>query len=106
MVGGIVANNASGMCCGVAQNSYNTIKDVRLVLADGTVLDTANPDSCAAFLKVRQRCRGGVQSRMPSGSGATRSSKGRHTLVRTDAWHTCVRCPRLSHRARRSCVPP
>ena len=26
MVGGILANNASGMCCGVSQNSYHTLK--------------------------------------------------------------------------------
>lgn len=52
-IGGIVANNASGMCCGVAQNTYHTIKDLRAVFLDGTVLDTADPASCDAFLKVR-----------------------------------------------------
>ena len=36
MIGGIAANNASGMCCGTAQNSYNTLAGMRLVLADGT----------------------------------------------------------------------
>jgi FAD/FMN-containing dehydrogenase len=51
--GGIVANNASGMCCGVAQNTYHTIADMRLLLADGTVLDTADEASCKAFLQVR-----------------------------------------------------
>jgi len=49
MIGGIAANNASGMCCGTAQNSYRTLRDMRLVLADGTVLDTADPASVAAF---------------------------------------------------------
>ena len=49
MIGGIVANNASGMCCGTAQNSYQTIADIRIVLNDGTILDTANSDSVAAF---------------------------------------------------------
>src|SRR3989344_4310846 len=42
-IGGIVANNASGMCCGTAQNSYHTLAGIRLVLADGTVLDTEDP---------------------------------------------------------------
>lgn len=51
MIGGIVANNASGMCCGTAQNSYQTIADIRIVLSDGTVLDTANSDSVIAFMK-------------------------------------------------------
>ena len=41
MIGGIFNNNSSGMCCGVKQNSYNTIKSVRVILRDGTVLDTS-----------------------------------------------------------------
>ncbi|HSB60068.1 MAG TPA: FAD-binding and (Fe-S)-binding domain-containing protein, partial [Vicinamibacteria bacterium] len=45
MIGGIVANNASGMCCGVAQNSYHTLESMALVLADGTLVDTARPDA-------------------------------------------------------------
>jgi D-lactate dehydrogenase len=48
-IGGIVANNASGMCCGTAQNSYHTLAGLRLVLADGTLLDTEDPASIAAF---------------------------------------------------------
>jgi D-lactate dehydrogenase len=51
MIGGIVANNASGMCCGTAQNSYQTIADIRIILNDGTILDTANAESVAAFKK-------------------------------------------------------
>src|SRR5690606_24369888 len=48
-IGGIVANNSSGMCCGTAQNSYYTLAGLRLVLADGTVLDTEDTASVAAF---------------------------------------------------------
>ena len=47
MMGGIVANNASGMCCGTAQNSYRTLEGMRVMLADGTRLDTADPASRA-----------------------------------------------------------
>ncbi len=49
MIGGIAANNASGMCCGTAQNSYRTLAAMRVVLADGGVLDTSDPSSVAAF---------------------------------------------------------
>ncbi|MEH6650489.1 MAG: FAD-binding and (Fe-S)-binding domain-containing protein [Motiliproteus sp.] len=49
MIGGIAANNASGMCCGTAQNSYKTLESMKLILADGSQLDTANPSSRAAF---------------------------------------------------------
>ncbi len=44
-IGGIVANNASGMCCGVAENSYRTVTGLRLALADGYVLDTGAADA-------------------------------------------------------------
>jgi D-lactate dehydrogenase len=49
MIGGIVANNAAGMCCGTAQNSYQTVESMRLVLADGTSLDTGDAASRARF---------------------------------------------------------
>src|SRR5512133_2357169 len=49
MIGGIAANNASGMCCGTAQNSYRTVEAMKLVLADGTLLDTADPESRRRF---------------------------------------------------------
>src|SRR4030095_13755034 len=48
-IGGIAANNASGMCCGTAQNTYHTVLGMRVVLADGTVLDTRDAASRASF---------------------------------------------------------
>ena len=45
MLGGIVSNNSSGMCCGVVQNSYHTLDALHFVLADGTVVDTAQADA-------------------------------------------------------------
>lgn len=49
MIGGIAANNASGMCCGTSENSYKTVEDIRVILADGTLLDTADPASVSDF---------------------------------------------------------
>lgn len=48
-IGGIAANNASGMCCGTAQNSYRTLLGMRVLLADGSVLDTQDAASVFAF---------------------------------------------------------
>lgn len=42
MVGGIVANNSSGMCCGVEFNSYHTVESLTFILPDGSVIDTSN----------------------------------------------------------------
>lgn len=49
MVGGIVMNNASGMCCGTHANSYRMLQSARLILADGTLLDTGDEVSREAF---------------------------------------------------------
>ncbi|MBO7592849.1 MAG: FAD-binding oxidoreductase [Bacteroidaceae bacterium] len=49
MVGGIVVNNASGMNCGVHANSDRMMVSARMVLTDGTVLDTGDEESRAAF---------------------------------------------------------
>ncbi|MCF6270396.1 MAG: FAD-binding oxidoreductase [Melioribacteraceae bacterium] len=51
MIGGIAANNASGMCCGTAKNSYNTLHRMKVIMHDGTLLDTGNLDSVNAFKK-------------------------------------------------------
>jgi D-lactate dehydrogenase len=42
------------MCCGTAQNTYHTLAGLRLVLADGTRLDSEDPASVAAFEQPRQ----------------------------------------------------
>ena len=55
MVGGIVMNNASGMCCGTHANSYRALKSVRIILPDGTILDTGNKESRAQFLMTHPR---------------------------------------------------
>ena len=49
MVGGIVINNASGMNCGVHANSDRMMVSARIILTDGTVLDTGDEASKEAF---------------------------------------------------------
>lgn len=53
LVGGILNNNSSGMCCGTAQNSYQTIRSIRVVLLDGSILDTSDQKSIDQFLKEK-----------------------------------------------------
>ncbi|MDR3440521.1 FAD-binding and (Fe-S)-binding domain-containing protein [Telmatospirillum sp.] len=48
-IGGIAANNASGMCCGTHENSYQTLQSMRILLADGAMLDTGDQASRSAF---------------------------------------------------------
>ncbi|MGA8199358.1 MAG: FAD-binding and (Fe-S)-binding domain-containing protein, partial [Candidatus Sulfotelmatobacter sp.] len=48
-IGGILSNNSSGMCCGVEQNAYHTLKSMKFMLPSGTLIDTSRPDADAEF---------------------------------------------------------
>ncbi|MCM1033067.1 MAG: FAD-binding oxidoreductase [Odoribacter sp.] len=52
-VGGIIINNASGMNCGTHANSDNILRSMRIVFADGTLLDTGDPESRQRFAEMR-----------------------------------------------------
>jgi D-lactate dehydrogenase len=47
MIGGILANNSSGMCCGISQNAYHTLDSMTLVLPNGFIINTADTNSNA-----------------------------------------------------------
>ncbi|MFR9726972.1 FAD-binding and (Fe-S)-binding domain-containing protein [Streptomyces sp. MS19] len=72
-VGGVVANNSSGMACGTEQNTYRTLDSLVVVLPGGTVLDTGAPDAderlrateaglYTGLLALRDRVRGNPES--------------------------------------------
>ena len=44
-MGGILSNNASGMCCGVEANAYHTLRSIRFVLPSGITIDSGAPDA-------------------------------------------------------------
>jgi len=52
-LGGILSNNSSGMCCGVEQNSYHTLRALTFVLPSGTCIDTSAEDADAE-LRARE----------------------------------------------------
>ena len=52
MVGGILANNASGMNCGVHANSDRMLVSARIILTDGTILDTGDKESREQFSRT------------------------------------------------------
>lgn len=49
MMGGILSNNSSGMCCGVKLNSYHTTKYIRFVLPDGKTFSTEKKEDYRRF---------------------------------------------------------
>ncbi|MEU6341001.1 FAD-binding and (Fe-S)-binding domain-containing protein [Streptomyces sp. NPDC046977] len=73
-IGGLVANNSSGMNCGTRDNAYRTMESLQFVLPSGTVVDTAAPDADealrarepelhAGLLRLRDRVRASAASR-------------------------------------------
>lgn len=49
MIGGILSNNASGMCCGVSRNSYHTTRYIRFILPNGKSYSTEKADDYQRF---------------------------------------------------------
>ncbi len=77
-IGGIAANNASGMCCGTSQNSYRTLRAMRVMLADGALLDSADRSSIAAF----QNSHGELLSALDQLGRQTRANPALAALIR------------------------
>jgi D-lactate dehydrogenase len=48
-IGGVIANNSGGMRCGVTWDPYSTVESMTLVLASGTVIDTAEANAEQRF---------------------------------------------------------
>jgi D-lactate dehydrogenase len=68
-IGGVIANNSSGMVCGTEFNTYKTLESMVLVFADGTRINTADKDAdiqlkskLPALYEVIVRLRGRIHS--------------------------------------------
>ena len=61
-IGGVIANNSSGMLCGTAENAYRTLESAVLVLADGTVVDTAASDALTRLTAARPQLVAGLEA--------------------------------------------
>ena len=60
-VGGVVANNASGMNCGVHANSERVMESARIIFANGDVLDVGDENSKKEFLAKRPEFVKGIE---------------------------------------------
>ncbi|ALN16306.1 FAD-binding and (Fe-S)-binding domain-containing protein [Acidipropionibacterium acidipropionici] len=67
-LGGVIADNSSGMSCGTVANTYKTLESMVIVLTSGTVVDTGDPDCedklaaaepqlVESLLALRDQCR-------------------------------------------------
>jgi D-lactate dehydrogenase len=48
-VGGVISNNSGGMRCGTSADSYSTVRALKLVLANGAVIETDAPNAEQQF---------------------------------------------------------
>ena len=71
MIGGIAANNASGMCCGTSENSYKTVAGMRIIMADGTILDTRDAVSRKNFRQSHSQLLSDIENLAKSATGNT-----------------------------------
>ncbi len=59
-VGGVIANNSGGMRCGIAHDSYSTVRSLTFVLPSGTTIDTAAPDAAERFAAAEPELAAGL----------------------------------------------
>ncbi|WP_281860746.1 FAD-binding and (Fe-S)-binding domain-containing protein [Salana multivorans] len=59
-LGGVLANNSSGMACGTRHNAYATIASALLVLASGTVIDTGAEEADRLLLAAEPAVHAGL----------------------------------------------
>ncbi|MFF9012063.1 FAD-binding and (Fe-S)-binding domain-containing protein [Streptomyces sp. NPDC014870] len=60
-IGGVVANNASGMTAGTTRNSYRTVSSLTVVLPSGTVVDTGDPAADEELARAEPRLCAGLR---------------------------------------------
>jgi D-lactate dehydrogenase len=60
-VGGVIANNSGGMRCGVVADPYSTVRELTLVLASGTAIDTGAPDAERRFAELEPDLARGIE---------------------------------------------
>jgi D-lactate dehydrogenase len=59
-LGGVIANNSSGMLCGTSANAYRTLESLVFVLPSGTVIDSAAADADARLRHLEPAIHAGL----------------------------------------------
>src|SRR3984885_14550501 len=59
-VGGVVANNASGMTAGTKLNSYHTVASMKVLLPSGTLIDTAGKNADGTLFEYERELHDGL----------------------------------------------
>ena len=85
-IGGVIANNSSGMAAGISENSYRTLESLRFVLPSGTVVDTAEEGADARLRREEPELHEGLlrlMRRVRDDAEATRVIRERFAMKNT-----------------------
>lgn len=89
-IGGIIANNSSGMCCGTAQNSYRTLEAISFLLPSGTHIDTAALQADQQFAEAEPQLAAGlmeIKSAIEADSQLVSMIKRKYKIKNTTGYH-------------------
>ncbi|MFD9605166.1 FAD-binding and (Fe-S)-binding domain-containing protein [Streptomyces sp. NPDC059970] len=88
-IGGVVANNASGMTAGTTRNSYRTVSSLTFVLPSGTVVDTADPAADEDLAHAEPRlCEGllALKAEIEADAGLTARIRAKYEIKNTNGY--------------------
>ncbi|MFF7815671.1 FAD-binding and (Fe-S)-binding domain-containing protein [Streptomyces sp. NPDC007945] len=88
-IGGVVANNASGMTAGTARNSYRTVSSLTFVLPSGTIVDTADPAADEELARAEPRlCAGllALKAEIEADAELTARIRAKHQIKNTNGY--------------------
>lgn len=88
-IGGIIANNASGASYGIETNSYNTLRGLRIILANGSILDSRNENERALFARNNPRIISGLRDlslRVKNSEALVQKIRHKYTLKNTTGY--------------------
>ncbi|MFD4942401.1 FAD-binding and (Fe-S)-binding domain-containing protein [Streptomyces sp. NPDC058239] len=88
-IGGVVANNASGMTAGTTRNSYRTVSSLTFVLPSGTVVDTADPTADEDLAHAEPRlCEGllALKAEIEADAGLTARIRAKYEIKNTNGY--------------------
>jgi D-lactate dehydrogenase len=89
-IGGVIANNSSGMCCGTTQNSYKTLLSLSFLLPSGTYINTAATDAERQFADAEPELAAGlieIKKRIESNSTLVERLKKKFSIKNTTGYH-------------------
>ncbi len=92
-VGGVIANNSGGMRCGVTADSYRTVRAMKLVIANGLVIDTEAADAEQRFERGAPELAAGlseIRDRLRADSELAERVRRKFEIKNTTGYRLCA----------------